>query len=60
MSTPRTVSRVHPTVRTLEGGGFPVRRPFPTAALPHLDPFILLDEMGLFDQLPSVRGPPPS
>ena len=31
---------------TLEGGGFPVRRPFPTAALPLFDPFLLLDHIG--------------
>ena len=29
-----------------EGGGFVVRRPFPTQGLQHLDPFLLLDEMG--------------
>jgi redox-sensitive bicupin YhaK (pirin superfamily) len=39
-------------VRTLEGGGFLVRRPFPTPSLDHLDPFLLLDEMG-----PSDLGP---
>ena len=32
--------------RTVEGGGFVVRRPFPTPELPLLDPFLLLDEMG--------------
>src|SRR5438874_12963956 len=32
--------------RTVEGGGFVVRRPFPTAELPLFDPFLLLDEMG--------------
>lgn len=30
----------------LEGGGFPVRRPFPTHTLDHVDPFLLLDEAG--------------
>src|SRR5688572_26851122 len=29
-----------------EGGGFVVRRPFPTPALPMVDPFLLLDELG--------------
>ncbi len=38
--------------RRLEGAGFPVRRPFPSAALDHLDPFLLLDEMG-----PRAWGP---
>ncbi len=33
-------------VRTLEGGGFPVRRPFPTAEMPLFDPFLLLDHLG--------------
>ena len=32
--------------RTVEGGGFVVRRPFPTPELPMFDPFLLLDEMG--------------
>ncbi len=31
---------------TLEGGGFPVRRPFPTRALAQVDPFLLLDHLG--------------
>ncbi|MFQ6011186.1 MAG: pirin family protein [Nitrososphaerales archaeon] len=30
----------------MEGGGFPVRRPFPVRTLSHVDPFLLLDEMG--------------
>ncbi|MGZ6971983.1 MAG: pirin family protein [Thermoanaerobaculia bacterium] len=42
----RPVSRVVPGVVTLEGGGFQVRRPFPTPALAAIDPFLLLDEMG--------------
>jgi redox-sensitive bicupin YhaK (pirin superfamily) len=46
------VARVVDAVRTLEGAGFAVRRPFPTAALDHVDPFLLLDEMG-----PSDLGP---
>jgi quercetin 2,3-dioxygenase len=32
--------------RTVEGGGFVVRRPFPTPELALFDPFLLLDEMG--------------
>ena len=32
-------------MRTIEGGGFEVFRPFPTSALDNLDPFLLLDEM---------------
>jgi redox-sensitive bicupin YhaK (pirin superfamily) len=42
----RTVERVVPAQRSLEGGGFPVRRPFPTQLLDRVDPFLLLDEMG--------------
>jgi redox-sensitive bicupin YhaK (pirin superfamily) len=44
--TARPVARVVEGVRTLEGAGFWVRRPFPTAALAMIDPFLLLDEMG--------------
>jgi redox-sensitive bicupin YhaK (pirin superfamily) len=36
----------------LEGGGFPVRRPFPTPELADIDPFLLLDEMGPVDWPP--------
>lgn len=48
MSTPsqRPVDSLIDAKRTLEGGGFPVRRPFPTPMLPQVDPFLLLDEMG--------------
>lgn len=52
MSTPidivlqREVAAVFPAEKTVEGGGFPVRRPFPTARVRELDPFLLLDEMG--------------
>lgn len=42
----RSVSRVVQSVETLEGAGFLVHRPFPTRALSHFDPFLLLDEMG--------------
>ncbi|EQA37867.1 pirin family protein [Leptospira inadai serovar Lyme str. 10] len=38
--------------KTLEGGGFPVRRPFPVSGFSYWDPFLLLDEMG-----PIVYGP---
>ncbi len=52
MPEPRPVSRVVPGVVTLEGGGFQVRRPFPTPALAAIDPFLLLDEMGPTDYPP--------
>ena len=38
--------------RQLEGGGFVVRRPLPTASLPLADPFLLVDEMGPADYGP--------
>jgi redox-sensitive bicupin YhaK (pirin superfamily) len=45
----RTVVTAH---RQTEGGGFIVRRPFPSATLPLVDPFLLLDEMGPVDYRP--------
>jgi len=44
--TRRPVAQVIDTVQTLEGGGFPVRRPFPVAQLLQFDPFLLLDHLG--------------
>jgi redox-sensitive bicupin YhaK (pirin superfamily) len=41
-----TVTRLVPAQRAIEGDGFVVRRPFPTSALSHLDPFLLFDHMG--------------
>jgi hypothetical protein len=40
------VERIVHSIRTVEGGGFVVRRPFPTQELALIDPFLLLDEMG--------------
>jgi len=48
----REVQRIVRSERLREGGGFIVRRPFPTPGLDNLDPFLLLDEMG-----PAVYGP---
>ena len=48
----RSVENVIPAVATYEGAGFLVHRPFPSPSLDHLDPFLLLDEMG-----PSDLGP---
>jgi len=42
----RSVASVITAHRQIEGGGFPVRRPFPTAGMDQVDPFLLLDEMG--------------
>lgn len=44
-STARRVTAIIPASRTTEGGGFTVFRPFPTAELDWIDPFLLLDEM---------------
>ncbi|WP_114810346.1 pirin family protein [Paraburkholderia kururiensis] len=59
MTTTRTIERTHPAVRTTEGGGFIVHRPFPTRMLMDFDPFLLLDEMGPVDYAPGeARGAP--
>lgn len=42
----RNVASVITAHETLEGGGFPVRRPFPTADKLDVDPFLLLDHLG--------------
>ncbi|MBI2890961.1 MAG: pirin family protein [Nitrospirae bacterium] len=55
----RSVSRIITGVRTFEGAGFAVRRPFPTPELDYLDPFLLLDEMGPSDVRPGeAKGAP--
>jgi redox-sensitive bicupin YhaK (pirin superfamily) len=45
---------------TVEGGGFTVRRPFPTAKLDQIDPFLLLDEMGPAEYAPGKAVGAPS
>ncbi len=52
MTEHRPVAQVVPATRTVEGGGFVVRRPFPTARLDMVDPFLLLDHMGPVDYGP--------
>ena len=42
----RGIEKIIQTIKVLEGGGFPVRRPFPTVELDHVDPFLLLDHLG--------------
>ncbi len=42
----REVAKVITAHKQREGGGFIVRRPFPTLGLQLVDPFLLLDEMG--------------
>jgi hypothetical protein len=46
MTQLRRVRDVVNAVEAVEGAGFVVHRPFPTQRLDHLDPFLLLDEMG--------------
>ncbi len=50
--SPRSVARIVTSIRTREGGGFIVHRPFPTQMLMDFDPFLLLDEMGPVDYAP--------
>ena len=55
----RTVAGVVNSIETLEGAGFLVRRPFPTAGFSEFDPFLLLDEMGPMDLAPGeAKGAP--
>lgn len=42
----RSVERIVSASHTMEGGGFPVTRPFPGPDLEQVDPFLLLDEFG--------------
>ncbi|MCX4544911.1 pirin family protein [Streptomyces sp. NBC_01565] len=51
-ATTRSTARVVSPFHTLEGEGFPVRRPFPQAGLPFVDPFLMVDQVG-----PHVLGP---
>ena len=56
---PREVLRVIPSVRTVEGAGFIVHRPFPKHGLMQIDPFLLLDQMGPTEQAPGeAEGAP--
>lgn len=48
----RKVAHIVTSIRTREGGGFIVHRPFPTQMLMDFDPFLLLDEMGPVDYAP--------
>jgi len=44
--TARKIKQIIDSISVLEGGGFPVRRPFPTQDVDNIDPFLLLDHMG--------------
>jgi hypothetical protein len=48
----REAARIVAAHRQREGAGFIVRRPFPAQGLDHVDPFLLLDEMGPVDYRP--------
>jgi redox-sensitive bicupin YhaK (pirin superfamily) len=50
--TTRPIARVTTAHKQREGGGFIVRRPFPSVGLPQVDPFLLIDEMGPIDYAP--------
>lgn len=55
----RAVRMIVRAIETTEGAGFHVRRPFPARVLDHLDPFLLLDEMGPSDVGPGeAKGAP--
>jgi quercetin 2,3-dioxygenase len=53
---PRGVARRVPSIRTAEHDGFDVRCPFPTVALDHVDPFLLLHHLGPLS-LPAGSAP---
>jgi redox-sensitive bicupin YhaK (pirin superfamily) len=59
-TTLREIAGTIQSQRTIEGGGFSVRRPFPTAQLDQIDPFLLLDEMGPADYAPGKAVGAPS
>lgn len=46
------MQRIFTAHSQLEGGGFQVTRPFPSAALPDMDPFLLFDQMGPIQYAP--------
>lgn len=52
MTTTRSVAAIIHASPQIEGEGMTVTRPFPTAKLDHIDPFLLLDRMG-----PASHGP---
>ena len=48
----RSVSLVVDAIQTLEGAGFPVRRPFPSDQIQQADPFLMLDHIGPIEWKP--------
>jgi redox-sensitive bicupin YhaK (pirin superfamily) len=59
-ASPRQSTKIITSIATLEGEGFPVRRPFPgRLALSVTDPFLLLDHMGAIEYAPGEpKGTP--
>jgi redox-sensitive bicupin YhaK (pirin superfamily) len=53
------VTRIIPAERHIEGAGFTVRRPVPTAGLSLVDPFLLIDEMGPVEYAPGEAAGAP-
>ncbi|MGH8869993.1 MAG: pirin family protein [Acidimicrobiia bacterium] len=55
----RPVAKTVTALKTFEGEGFPVRRPFPGMDLALADPFLLLDQMGAIEYGPGEpKGTP--
>ncbi|MGH8878748.1 MAG: pirin family protein [Stackebrandtia sp.] len=54
----RPVATVTDSVHTLEGAGFPVRRPFPVPHSADTDPFLLLDHMLAAYEPQEAKGAP--
>jgi redox-sensitive bicupin YhaK (pirin superfamily) len=55
----RPVTRVVTAQQKMEGAGFLVRRPFPSAEVPQADPFLLLDHLGAVEYAPGeAKGAP--
>jgi redox-sensitive bicupin YhaK (pirin superfamily) len=55
----RSLARVIPAITTTEGAGFQIRRPVPIRGVDHVDPFLLLDELGPLEYGPhEAEGAP--
>ncbi|MFN2519664.1 MAG: pirin family protein [Candidatus Limnocylindria bacterium] len=58
-SRPRAVRGIVNALKTFEGEGFPVRRPFPGLDRRIADPFLMLDQMGEVEYAPGeAKGAP--
>ncbi|RJQ69115.1 pirin family protein [Pseudonocardiaceae bacterium YIM PH 21723] len=55
----RRVRGVVNSIKTFEGEGFPVRRPFPGPSMSMADPFLMLDHLGAVEYAPGeAKGAP--